>query len=131
MKTYAIRLTKGADLYNSILKFCQDDNIEAGVVVSSVGCVTTAKVRDASGVNIQTITEKLEIISVNGTVSKNRLHLHIAFSKEDLSTIGGHLVEGTIINTTCELVILELPDTVFEKVFDSNTGYGELSISHK
>lgn len=131
MKTYAIRLTKGADLYNSILKFCEENNIEAGVVVSSVGCVTTAKVRDASGVNIQTINEKLEIISVNGTVSKNRLHLHIAFSKENLSTIGGHLVEGTIINTTCELVILELSDTVFEKVFDPNTGYGELSISHK
>ena len=68
MKTYAIRLTKGADLYNSILKFCQDNNIEAGVVVSSVGCVTTAKMRDASGVNIQTIIEKIEIISVNGTV---------------------------------------------------------------
>ena len=79
MKTHAIRLTKGADLYNSIMKFCQEKNIEAGVVVSSVGCVTTARMRDASGVDIQTVNENLEIISVNGTVSKNRLHLHIAF----------------------------------------------------
>lgn len=131
MKTHAIRLTKGADLYNSIMKFCQEKNIEAGVVVSSVGSVTTARVRDASGVDIQTVNENLEIISVNGTVSKNRLHLHIAFSRKDLSCLGGHLTEGTIINTTCELVILELPNTVFEKGFDSNTGYGELSISYK
>ena len=131
MKTYAIRLTKGADLYKSIAQFCEENNIEAGVVLSAVGSVTTAKVRDASGVNIQTVNENLEILNVHGTVSKNRLHLHITFSKEDLSAIGGHLVEGTIINTTCELVILELQNTIFEKVFDHTTGYGELFISLK
>lgn len=128
MKTHAIRLTKGADLYKSIMQFCEENNIQAGVILSSVGCVSKARVRDASGINIQTLQENLEIINVNGTISKNRLHLHISFSKQDLSCIGGHLVEGTIINTTCELVILELLDTIFEKSFDETTGYNELLI---
>ena len=128
MKTHAIRLTKGADLYKSIMQFCEKNNIQAGVILSSVGCVSKARVRDASGINIQTLQENLEIINVNGTISKNRLHLHISFSKQDLSCIGGHLVEGTIINTTCELVILELLDTIFEKSFDETTGYNELLI---
>jgi hypothetical protein len=63
-----------------------------------------------------------------GTVSKDRLHLHISLSKADLSTIGGHLVEGCLVNTTCELVIIELENFAFSKVFDETTGYNELLI---
>ena len=131
MKVYTQRLTKGADLYKSIFDFCKNNSIKAGVILSGVGCVTTAKMRDASGVNIQTLNEKLEIVSLNGTVSENRLHIHIALSKEDLSTVGGHLVEGTIINTTCELAILSLDNCVFDKEFDEATGYNELKIISK
>ena len=119
MKVYMQRLTNGADLYKSILEFCKQKNIKAGIILSGVGCVTTAKIRDASGENIQTLNEKLEIVSLNGTVSDNRLHVHIALSKENLSTIGGHLVEGSIINTTCELAILELDNYIFDKELSS------------
>ena len=75
---------------------------------------------------IREITDHCEIVSLNGTVSERRCHLHIALSKEDLSTIGGHLCEGCIVNTTCELVIGEIPGTVIEKEFDDETGYDEL-----
>lgn len=128
MKVYTQRLTKGADLYKSIFEFCKKNSIKAGVILSGVGCVTTAKIRDASGENIQTLNEKLEIVSLNGTVSENRLHIHIALSKEDLSTVGGHLVEGSIINTTCELAILEIDNCIFDKEFDATTGFNELRI---
>ena len=129
MKEYVLRLTNGQDLYKSIFEYCKMNDIKAGVVASGVGCVSRAKIRDASGVNIQTINEPLEIVSLMGTVSSHRLHLHISFSKEDLSVIGGHLVEGCIINTTCELVILELETYLFNKEFDENTGYNELKIT--
>ena len=33
---------------------------------------------------------------------------------------------GCIVNTTCELVIAEIPGTVIEKEFDDETGYEEL-----
>ena len=42
------------------------------------------------------------------------------------TTIGGHLCEGCVINTTCELVVAEIPGTVIEKEFDGETGYDEL-----
>ena len=128
MRVITKRLTRGADLYNSILEICKEHNIQAGLVLSGIGSVTTAKIRDASGVNIQTLNEKLEIVSLSGTVSLNRLHLHIALSKTDLSMVGGHLVAGTVINTTCELAILELGDCIFDKEFDNQTGYNELKI---
>ena len=128
MKTYAVRLRRGSDLLRSIKEFCAQNAIEAGVVLSGVGCVTQARVRDASGVTIVDIPEHMEIVSLNGTVSQTRCHLHISFSKKDLSVVGGHLVEGCIINTTCELVIGEMENYVYDVEFDEETGYDELVI---
>lgn len=123
---HALRLRRGADLMRSIQALCSQKHIRAGVVLSGVGCLTAGRLRDASGVTIREIDEHCEIVSLNGTVSENRCHIHIALSKEDLTTIGGHLVPGCIINTTCELVIAELPGIAIEKEFDGETGYDEL-----
>lgn len=126
MKCHSLRLRRGMDLMLSIKALCEEKNIAAGVVLSAVGCISKGRVRDASGVTIREISDHCEIVSLNGTVSKERCHLHIALSKEDLSTIGGHLCEGCIINTTCELVIAEIPETRIDKEFDAETGYDEL-----
>ena len=126
MICHCIRLKRGEDLMDSIKAVCAAQNIRAGVLLSGVGCILRGKVRDASGVNIREITEHCEIVSLNGTVSAKRCHIHIAMSKEDLSTIGGHLCTGCIINTTCELVIAELPGIDFDVESDAQTGYDEL-----
>ena len=126
LRCHSLRLRRGADLMGSIKALCREKHIAAGVVLSAVGCISEGRVRDASGVTVRQITEHCEIVSLNGTVSRERCHLHIALSKEDLSTIGGHLCEGCIVNTTCELVIAEIPGTVIEKEFDDETGYDEL-----
>lgn len=126
IRCHSLRLRRGADLMQSIKALCGEKKIAAGVVLSAVGCISEGRVRDASGVTIREISDHCEIVSLNGTVSEKRCHLHIALSREDLSTIGGHLCEGCIINTTCELVIAEIPGTVIEKEFDDETGYDEL-----
>lgn len=126
MKTHCIRLHRGEDLMLSIKALCAEKHIKAGVVLSAVGCISKGRVRDASGVTIREIPEHCEIVSLNGTVSERRCHLHIALSKEDLSTVGGHLCPGCIINTTCELVIGEIPGIVYGVEEDPETGYNEL-----
>ena len=128
MKTYAVRLRRGTDLMEFIKKFCVENKIRAGVVLSAVGCVTKARVRDAGGVDIVEIPEHMEIVSLMGTVSEKRCHLHVAFSKKDLSVVGGHLVAGCIVNTTCELVIGEMDACVYDVEFDEETCYDELVI---
>ena len=126
MICHCIRLKRGEDLMDSIKKLCVEKKIAAGVVLSGVGCISSGRVRDASGVRIREITEHCEIVSLNGTVSAKRCHIHIALSKEDLSTIGGHLCTGCIVNTTCELVIGELPGVRYDVEADEETGYDEL-----
>ncbi len=126
MVCHSLRLRRGDDLMLSIRQVAQEKNIAAGVILSAVGCISRGRIRDASGVTIREITDHCEIVSLNGTVSSRRCHLHIALSKEDMRTIGGHLCPGCIINTTCELVIGELPGVVINVEEDPETGYDEL-----
>ena len=126
MVYHCVRLRRGEDLLLSIRQLCREKKIAAGVVLSAVGCISQGRVRDASGVTIREIKDHCEIVSLNGTVSAQRCHLHIALSKEDLSTVGGHLCPGCIINTTCELVIGELPGIRYGVEQDEETGYDEL-----
>lgn len=126
MKAHVFRLTYGDDLKQSILNYCINENVIAGVVVSSVGSLNCCTLRNATATEIKKINCPLEIISLNGTVSKNRIHLHISVSDSDLKVYGGHLVDGSIVNTTAEIILLELNDYVFDKEFDINTCYYEL-----
>ncbi|MBQ5629149.1 MAG: DNA-binding protein [Ruminococcus sp.] len=126
MTFHCLRLHRGEDLLLSIRNLCREKNIQAGVVLSAVGCILEGRIRDASGVTIREIHDHCEIVSLNGTVSARRCHLHIALSKEDLTTIGGHLCPGCIINTTCELVIGQLPGIRYGVEQDDETGYDEL-----
>lgn len=126
MTVHCLRLRRGDDLLLSIRNLAKQKNIAAGAVLSGVGCISVGRLRDASGVTIREIQEHCEIVSLNGTVSAERCHLHIALSKEDLSTIGGHLCPGCIINTTCELIIAEFSGIAYGVEEDPETGYDEL-----
>lgn len=126
MKILCKRLHRGEDLLLQIRQWMQEEQVAAGVVLSAVGCVSEASVRDASGVTVRKIPEHCEIVSLNGTVSQTRCHLHIALSKEDLSTVGGHLMPGCVVNTTCELVVGVLDGWRYGVEQDEETGYDEI-----
>jgi len=128
MKYHAFRLHRGDDLRQSLEQYAREHHIPAAVILSCVGCVSRARLRDASGVRIQEINEHCEIVSAIGTISEERLHIHISLGREDLSTLGGHLAYGCIINTTAEVVLLELDQVRFGKTYDPDTGYDELDI---
>lgn len=120
------RLRRGDDLLLELKKLAQEEKMELAVILSAVGCVTRARLRDASGVTVREINEPCEIVSVTGTVSNKRCHVHIALSKEDLSTVGGHLMEGCLINTTCELVLAAVEGWRCGVEQDEETGYDEI-----
>ena len=98
-------------------------------MVSGVGCVSRWRLRDATGVRVRSGEEDVEIVSLMGTVSEHGCHLHASFSRADLSAFGGHLLPGCIVNTTAEIVLAEIPDRVFTRQPDGETGYDELVIA--
>lgn len=128
MKQYVFRLHRGDDLYESLHAYCKQQHIQAGYAAACVGCLLKASLRSADGATVCNLEERMEIVSLTGTVSENRCHLHISLSREDLSVIGGHLMPGCIVNTTAEVVLCELTEFAFAKEFDPDTGYNELKI---
>ncbi|PAB59688.1 PPC domain-containing DNA-binding protein [Anaeromicrobium sediminis] len=129
MVTHSLRLTKHMDLKEKLVEFTKENNISAGIILTCVGCIYKGTIRLADGVSTKAFDEKLEILSLSGTLSKDGVHLHISLSTKDGMVFGGHLMDGCLINTTAEIVIGSLPDTIFSREFDSSTGYTELLIS--
>lgn len=128
MDYFVFRLERGADLKNSIVKFCLDNNISSGSIVSAVGCVSEVRIRKADGVNEYFEIKDYEVVSLSGTLSEDGPHIHIALSDVNLTTIGGHLLSGTIVNTTMEIVLLKFNKYTLTRKFDDNTGYKELEV---
>ena len=121
------RLTKGMDLKEEIEKYSINNNI-SGVLISSVGCLNKLVIRLADGESILKKDGNFEIVSITGTLSPNGVHIHISVSDEFGNTIGGHLKNGCIVNTTAEICLIVFENIKFDRKFDETTGYDELVV---
>ena len=128
MKIHAFRLTKGMDFKKSIEQYVVDKKIKSGVILSAVGCLYQVCLRTADGVTVKTINEDHEIVSVTGTLSVDGCHIHVSLSDRNLKTIGGHLKDNCLVNSTAEIVLAEFDELKFTREFDEGTGYKELVI---
>jgi predicted DNA-binding protein with PD1-like motif len=131
MKTYAIRLLPSQDLKTELVRFVQVHKLQAGIVLTCVGSFQKTALRMAGKDAIRTWEEKMEILSLVGTLSAEGVHLHVAVSDGEGQAYGGHLVEGCLIYTTAEIVLGELEDLKFMRVVDPVTGYKELEIGKR
>lgn len=131
MKEHVFRLKENEDLKQSILAYCEIHHILAATIVCAVGCIKKIHLRKAKAIEEYIKEEDYEIVSCIGTIANNKAHIHISVSDESMHTIGGHLMDGTIVNTTAEIVLLELTDYQLDRVYDESTGYGELVVKDR
>lgn len=129
--SWSIRLNPGDDLRKFIDEMAKTYGIDAGIVVSCVGSLSTATIRFAGQSNATTLQGPFEIVALTGTISRNGSHLHVSLSDDTGHTTGGHLKEGNTVYTTVELCIGVLPDLIFTREKDETTGYPELTIQRK
>ena len=121
------RLTKGMDLKKEIEKYAVENHI-SGIILCSVGCLSKLVIRLADGESILKKEEPFEIVSITGTLSPDGVHIHISVSDSNGNTIGGHLKDGCIVNTTAEVCLQIFDDIQFSRKYDQSTGYNELVI---
>ena len=131
MNILAIRLEPDRDLKQSLRNFVEQNNIQAGFILTTVGSLKKATLRFANQDKSQVFDERFEIVSLVGTLSTQGIHLHISLSDRNGKTIGGHLLDGCIIYTTAEIVIGTSDDFIFLRKVDEKTGYKELEIQYK
>lgn len=123
------RLMPGEDLKEGIININSQNKIKSGIIVCIVGSLNSATLRMASK-KIMTFNGPFEIVSAEGTIAENGIHVHIAISDEDGRVIGGHLKKGCIIKTTAEICVLKSYNHL-NRVFDPVTGYRELVVENK
>lgn len=129
MDAIAIRLKPGEGLKQSLLRYCIDQKIDAAYVLSCVGSLCKATIRFADQPEGTVFERRLEIVSLEGMLSQHGVHLHIAVSDSEGQVIGGHLMDGSNIYTTAEIILGTVPNVIFKREIDPLTGYRELTIT--
>ena len=131
MENYTFRLKPGHDLFDSIEAFAREKDIQAGCVLSGVGSLTHVTLRLANREFLTVYEGYFEIVSITGLVSIHGSHLHLSISDGDGKTVGGHLVSGSKIYTTAEVVILAFDNVIYKREFAEDSGYEELAVHGK
>ena len=128
IEVIAVRLTKGMDLKQSIAKLVDKHGITAGSIASCVGCISELNLRLAGAESALNKQEPFEIVSIMGTLTPEHQHIHISASDRSGQVWGGHLMEGTVIDTTAELILHCYSKLRFTRKMDDSTGYTELNV---
>lgn len=121
-----MRLLTGPDLKLGLENVISEKLINSGILILTVESLNKAVLRMSNG-DIKKFYGYFEIVSAEGTLSSDGIHVQLSLADEKGRVYGGHLCPGCIVHTTAEIGILE-SKKVFKRVFDPKTGYKELQI---
>jgi len=129
MKLEPLRLSPGTDLLLALADLPRQRGERAGVVISGIGSLAPVRLRFAGRDGASTLRGDHEILSLAGSLSVDGAHLHLSVADADGRVTGGHLLEGSLVRTTAELLVTWLPDWRFRRCLDPQTDFQELQIS--
>ncbi len=124
---FALRLRPGQDLRQELQRFAKARRLRAAFVASCAGSLTRASIRYANQPQASVREGHFEIVSLTGTLAAESMHLHASLSDSTGATFGGHLMDGSLVYTTAEIVVGELGGVEFAREPDSTFGYRELA----
>lgn len=130
VESYALRLKPGMDLKQEMAQFVKDRQLQSTSISTCVGSLRELTIRPANQKELLHLKGHFEIVSLTGTFADKGEHNHIHISVSDSTgyTIGGHLVDGNIIYTTAEVVLLNNTNIEFTREIDPVTTYHELKV---
>lgn len=128
VKMTAIRLSPHQDLKQELIAYAKKHQFKAAFIATCVGSLEQMHIRYANEENGTLLKGHFEIVSLVGTFSDTSSHIHISASDSTGKTLGGHLLDNSLIYTTAEIVIGELTDLEFNRRTDSTYGYKELDV---
>lgn len=145
-RVLVVRLGPEEDMLLAMERIIDDAGMSAGIILSGVASLHRATVRNiirfpteypitTDDRRITTIPGPLEILATQGNFARTEageliIHCHIDFSVgiPGAVTYGGHLVEDTIVATTCELYLAELTGANVHRALDPITRAQEIRI---
>jgi predicted DNA-binding protein with PD1-like motif len=142
-KLVVMRLGPGCDIMKSLGEIAKKKNFQSGVVLSGAGSLSQVTLRNVRLFPDEfPITDRnriytpkkepLEVLSLSGNIAQKdgevHIHCHITISSglEDGRAYGGHLSEGCLVLSYCEIVIAEIKDLEMKRDIDPETHALEL-----
>lgn len=121
------RLLEDEDLVDGIKKRAQQNGVRAGflTVIGSLKKVVLGYYKDGKYEYIN-VAGPLEIASGMGNVALDDkgeviIHTHLVVSNEKGETFGGHLMKGSPVGVTAELMLVEAANATLTRTFDEKT----------
>lgn len=142
-RVVAARLAPGADLMESLENIATEEGITNGVILSGAASLTKAVLRNVGQFPetfpitdkvrvFSTRTDPMELLALSGNISTrgSQCHIHchavISSGEEDGRAYGGHLMKGTEIFSTGEIVLAEITGCEMIRLEDPETKSAEL-----
>jgi len=113
------------------MAFARERDLRAGILLTCVGSLTRTALRYADRAETTILEGKREIVSLVGTVTAGGCHLHLSVSDGEGRTVGGHLMDGSLVYTTAEVAIGEAGQLRFALEKDPTFGYHELKVEQR
>ena len=122
------------DLFDAIIEMVNKHDIKSGLI-NVIGALNKFTIGffdlKSKEYKFKTFEEDVELISGMGNISyKNGaplIHIHAAIGRDDLSIIGGHLTQPTIISVTGEVYIYGIGKKL-NRIEDTQFGLSLLAI---
>ena len=129
----AARMSPGEDVLLGIQKVCEEHNIKDGIILTGMGSldgaqffnpVPLADKKCGYGYSEVTVLRgPIELVSMTGMICHNAegetlLHVHYSLSDQHGTGHGGHLIEGTKVLMTVDIVIGEIEGVEMSREYD-------------
>ena len=124
----ALRLTPGEDPVAALRALQRQTGAQAMALVTCVGSLTRAMIRHANRNEATEYRGHFEITSLVGTIDPAGEHLHLTITDPEGRAFGGHLLAGSSVYTTAEIVVLILEGLIFSRAPCPYSGYDELVV---
>lgn len=136
-RVIAVRLHPGTDVLHGLEDACAEYGINNGVILSAIGSLgdvhycNVDKLPNSQagyGYGITLFLEgPIELTSATGIICHDpegvtNLHVHISMSDKYGNAHGGHLVEGTTVLLTTDVVIAEIEGIIMGRQFNEELG---------
>ena len=131
-RVVALRLKPGTDVLLGLEEACKRSGINNGVILSAIGSLDSPHFCDVVEVptkagygygEVLHLTGPIELTNASGIIchddeGNTTLHVHMTLTDRHGNAHGGHLVEGTKVLLTVDVIIAEIEGLVMGRKFD-------------
>ncbi len=127
MEHFFYKLSSGEDVYNSLIELHMHHD-STSFLLSAVGDLSKVSFKCPLNNKPVVLEKHLEIITLTGYLKSKESHLHISVSDDNCSVFGGHLLSGTTVLRSLDVLIGVTPKLKQESLVRQNQNLASVDI---